>query len=386
MKYIKRDIEKKVEKTLEMGKIAVIYGARRTGKTTLSKHLMEKLSKGSYLYLNCDEPDIDEALTNKTSTELKSYIGDYRFLVIDEAQRVKNIGLTLKLIADNYSEMKIIATGSSSFELANGVNEPLTGRAFFLKLYPFSINELSRKYDDIELKRLLEEFLRYGTYPDVIGVAKVNVEVLLHDLVDNYLYKDILKFNRLKNDDLIRNLLEALALQVGSEVSLNELSKLLGVDIKTVKRYIQLLEKAFVVYRLRPLARNRRNEVGKFKKVYFYDVGIRNALLNNTNKLRLRNDVGMIWENFCVTERYKYLQSKDKFVESYFWRNYAGGEVDFIEESGGEIRGFEFKWQKDSFTKPKAFFENYPNAIDIKLINKDNFNDLWEEYDRIGVS
>lgn len=378
----KRDVENQIQKVLEMGKIAILYGARQTGKTTLATHLAKSYPNGEVLYLSCDEPDIDQALTGKTSTELKSFIGDNKLIIIDEAQRVADIGLTLKLLHDSFPGLKIIVTGSSSLELANKVSEPLTGRSVCLKLYPLSIRELMQKFSGVELKRILGEILRFGAYPEVVETAKADVVPLLENITQNYLYKDLLEFGEIKNSDLVRNLLQVLALQLGNEVSLSELSILLSVRKNTIKKYLELLEKAFIIYRLKPLARNKRNEVGKFKKVYFYDLGIRNMLIGNLNPMNLRNDVGALWENFCINERMKYLQFKRIPANTYFWRNYYGAEVDFIEEWAGEIRGYEFKWKKGRFTRPKAFLESYENS-DVKLINMDGVEKLWSRYKEI---
>jgi hypothetical protein len=373
---IKRDIAPNIKEILSQGKVAIIYGARQTGKTTLSRQIAEEFSS-EYLYLNADEPDIDEALTGKTSTELKNYIGDAKVLVIDEAQRITNIGLTLKLLHDTMPELKIIATGSSSFELANKVSEPLTGRSITFTLYPLSLKEISQKYESkIERGRIIGQILQYGLYPDIFLSAKASAPQYLANLVENYLYKDLFEFGEIQNADLVRNLLEALALQVGSEVSLNELANLLNVRKETVKRYIELLEKAFVIFRLRPLVRNKRNEIGTYRKVYFYDVGIRNALIGDYNEVDSRKDTGALWENFCIVERMKYNQAKNRFPNSFFWRNYTGAEVDYVEEYQSEMSAYEFKFKRDNAKLPKAFAESYSNST-FQIVNKKNFEQLW---------
>ncbi len=353
-----------------------MYGARRVGKTTLAKEILKKHGdeKG---YFNCEEPDINAALTNKTSTELKKLIGSRKLVVLDEAQKVKDIGLTLKLLVDTFPEIQVIATGSSSFDLANSTSEPLTGRAFEFRLFPFSIEELEQKYSKQEIERLLETFLRFGTYPEIIEADSGFAQELITDITKNYLYKDILEFERLKNPDLVLKLLQALALQLGSEVSYTELANLLGVDKVTIERYIQILEKAFVIFRVTPLSRNLRNELTKTRKIYFCDLGIRNSLINNFNEVQLRTDIGALWENFCIVERMKFNIARKRTPNCYFWRTYDQKELDYLEEEGGEFKVFEFKWRNSKFIFPKDFKEAY-RKFDFKLIRRDNFWDLLD--------
>ena len=283
------------------------------------------------LYINCDELDIKDALTNKTSTELKYFIGNRKLVIIDEAQRVKNIGLTLKLLADNFPNIQIIATGSSSFELSNSVIEPLTGRKLEFYLYPLSAGELKTIYSDLEINRLLENLIIYGMYPEIV-LDGDNREVSLKELARSYSYKDISTYQNIKNHDALIKLLQALALQAGSEVSYNELSNLLGIDKKTVENYIQILEKAFIIFRLTSFNTNKRNELKRLRKIYFYDTGIRNALINNLNPLNLRQDTGALWENYIISERIKFLKNSGMDRRSYFWRTLIKQEVDYIEE------------------------------------------------------
>lgn len=371
---LERAIFPEIEKRLFKGKIIIIYGPRRVGKTTLVKEILRKHTCPDG-YFNCEEPDINKALTNKTSTELKKLIGERKLVVLDEAQKVKNIGLTLKLLVDNFPEIQVIATGSSSFDLANETAEPLTGRTFEFKLFPFSLNELNQKYNQLEIGRLLETFLRFGAYPEVVQADSGLAGELISDITRNYLYKDILEFERLKNPDLILKLLQALALQLGSEVAYTELANLLGVDKVTVERYIQILEKAFVIFRLTPLSRNLRKELTKTRKIYFCDLGIRNSLINNFNELDLRADVGAIWENFCILERLKFNSARKLFPNIYFWRTYDQKEIDYIEEEGGKFKVFEFKWNQSKYKFPKEFSEHYPHC-EFKLINRNNFGEL----------
>lgn len=372
MKII-RQIQADLEKALFKGKIVVLYGARQVGKTTLVKIILEKYKDDS-LYLNCDEPDVREALTDKTSTELKSFIGSRRLVVIDEAQRVKNIGLTLKLIADNFSETQIIATGSSSFELSGKIAEPLTGRKIEFFLYPFSLHELAQIYSPLEMNRLLEERLVFGMYPGVV-FAGPDRDKRIRELATSYSYKDVLAYQDIRNPELLEKLLQALALQVGSEVSYTELAQLLGVNKITIENYIRILEQAYIIFRVGPFSRNIRNELKKKRKIYFYDLGLRNALINNFNPISLRQDIGALWENFMVVERVKRNNNLGITANIYFWRTTAGKEIDYIEDSGGVLSGYEFKWQKNNLSIPKEFLSAYSGSS-VKLINRDNYSEF----------
>ena len=366
----KRTIQSNIEESLFKGKIIIIYGARQVGKTTLVKEILKKYPDESEYY-NCDEIDIRQALVDKTSTELKAFFGNKKLVILDEAQRVKNIGLTLKLIADNFPELQIIATGSSSFDLSSEIAEPLTGRKIEFYLYPFSLEETGTVYSSLELSRLLERRIIYGMYPEIVlneGEAERN----LKSLTSSYVDKDILQYQKIKNPEILEKLLQALALQIGNEVSYNELAVLVGADKKTISSYIQILEKAFIVFRLRPFSRNLRNELKKMRKIYFYDTGIRNALINNLNPMEIRQDMGNLWENFIISEKIKKNNNFNISKNVYFWRNRQGQEIDYLEEGNGKLEGFEIKWKEDKFKKPKAFLENYSGSS-INLINKENF-------------
>lgn len=367
---LKRSIQDAIETGLFKGKIAIIYGARQVGKTTMVKEIQKKYSENSS-YFNCDEPDIRNALTNKTSTEIKAFIGGKRLVIIDEAQRVENIGLTLKLIADNFTGIQIIATGSSSFDLSNKIAEPLTGRKNEYYLYPFSLEELRGVYSVLEMDRLLERRMIYGMYPEITRDGE-DSEKKLKSLAFSYAYKDVLQYQHIKNPEVLEKLLKALALQIGCEVSYNELAGLVGVSKQTVENYVQLLEKAFIIFRLGPFSRNLRNELKKLRKIYFYDTGIRNALINNFNPFDLRQDVGNLWENFMISERMKYNNSRGFGVNSFFWRTTQKQEIDYVEEKGRVLSAFEFKWKKDSFKNPKVFLDAYPGSA-IELVNKDSY-------------
>lgn len=370
---IQRTIQKPIENSLFKGKIVVIYGARQVGKTTLVKEIQNKYLNDS-AYFNCDEPDIRNMLTDRTSTEIKAFLGNKKMIILDEAQRIKNIGLTLKLISDNFPAIQIIATGSSSFDLSNKIAEPLTGRKFEFYLYPFSLEELKAIYSEIEIDRLLERRMLFGMYPD-IAISGEDAEKKLKELARSYSYKDILQYQNIRNPEVLEKLLQALALQIGNEVSYSELSNLLGIDKNTVSSYVQILEKAFIIFRLGPFSRNLRNELKKLRKIYFYDNGIRNALINNLNPVELRQDTGALWENFMISERKKYLNNHTIDRKAYFWRTKQKQEIDYIEESSGKLSGFEFKWQKDKFRPPKVFLEAYPGSP-VELVSRNNYRDF----------
>ncbi|MEK7522683.1 MAG: ATP-binding protein [Patescibacteria group bacterium] len=371
---IPRTVEKTILKYLWKGKIIIIYGARQVGKTTLVKTIIKNLSLQSSIYLNCDENDIRQMFIHaNTSTQLKEIIGNRKLVVIDEAQRIPDIGLKLKLLVDAFPSQQIIATGSSSFDLANTIVEPLTGRNISFWLYPFSISEIQTIYSSTEIHRILETFLIYGTYPAVIKAASFEEkQTNVSYIANNYLYKDIFKFQGLKASTVVTKLLQALALQIGSEVSYNELAGLLGIAKETVASYINLLEQAFVIFTLPPFSNNKRKELHKLRKIYFYDTGIRNALINNFNPISLRNDIGQLWENYSISERQKkwfWLTDKPNF---YFWRTYDQQEVDLIEEKMGKIGAFEIKWKNARLKPPKAWRESYPKSHWTN-ITKDNF-------------
>lgn len=369
---IRRTIQAHIEKKLFKQKVIIVYGARRVGKTTLLSSLRGQYEKES-VYYNCDEPDIRRSLTEVTSTELKSLIGKRKIIFIDEAQRVKNIGITLKLIVDNFPQIQVVATGSSSFDLSNEVVEPLTGRKYEFYLFPFSLRELGQIYSPLEINRLLEKRIIKGMYPEVV-LKEEEDEEILKEISRSYLYKDILQYQNLKNPEMLEKLLQALALQVGSEVSYNELGSLLGVDKKTVQRYVEILEKAFIIFRLRPYSRNLRKELSKLRKIYFFDTGVRNAIINNLNPLDLRQDTGSLWENFLIAERIKQNLNLGQGKNIYFWRT-GDKEIDYLEEEGEKLSGFEFKWRKEKVKKPKLFLETHPKSK-FQLINRENYHEF----------
>jgi uncharacterized protein len=371
---IKRAIYQQIIKNLFKGKAIIITGPRQVGKTTLLQAIMKE-SERKVLYLNCDEPDIRPILENASSTSLKALIGDNALILIDEAQRVKNIGLTLKLLVDNFKEIQIIATGSSALELANEINEPLTGRKREYHLYPFSTAEMVANSSIIQETRLLEQRMIYGFYPDIVN-SPAEAQPNLLDLANNYLYKDVHSLQDVRKPALLERLLTALALQIGQEISYTEIGQTIGADNKTIDRYVELLEKCFVVFQLGGFSRNLRNEIKKGKKIYFYDNGIRNAIIKNFSPLSLRQDTGALWENFLVSERKKANHYANHYVNSYFWRTHQQQEIDMIEETGGKLYAWEFKWNEKAKVKiPASFLEAYPGSI-TGTVNRQNYMDF----------
>lgn len=367
---IDRQIHGSILADFKRKKIIVLLGARQVGKTTLLSDIISE--RGKVLSLNCDDIDDRLELEERSSTELKHLLSSYDIVFIDEAQRVKNIGLTLKIIGDLKLDSQVIVTGSSSLEMANEINEPATGRLIEYKLYPFSLSELSAKSSEREEKRLLENRMIYGLYPEVVNEPS-DAKRTLMSLTNNYLYKDIFTYKGLKKPDVLQKLVRALALQLGSEVSYNELSNMLGIDKETVENYINLLEKCFVVFRLDSFSRNLRNEIKKGKKIYFYDNGVRNAVISNFAPLELRNDVGALWENLMVSERIKHNAYAGHYAQLYFWRTHDQKEIDLIEEEDGRLQTFEFKWNsKAKVTQPKGFSVAYPQST-FEVITPDNF-------------
>lgn len=356
---ISRVLETQIRNNLKKGKINILLGARQVGKTTLVKRLAQKIELKT-LWLNGDEPDIRERLTNVTSTQLRSLIGKHELIIIDEAQRIENIGITLKLIIDQVADVYVLATGSSSLELANRINEPLTGRKIEYYLFPMSMAELVQYTSETDEKRLLDNRLIYGHYPEVITHPGEEMETLSM-LASSYLYKDLFNWGEIKKPALLEKLLQALALQLGNEVSYHELGQTVGADNQTVERYIDLLEKTFVIYRLTTLSRNLRNELKKSRKIYFVDNGIRNAVIKNFNPPALRQDMGALWENFFISERMKVNHYARRWLNTWFWRTQSQQEIDYIEESEGKFEAYEIKWNpKKKHRFPRSFLEAYP--------------------------
>ncbi|MEX1130385.1 MAG: ATP-binding protein [Candidatus Woykebacteria bacterium] len=369
---IERTVQAEIKARLFKGKAIIVLGSRQTGKTTLLRDIAEKHKP--YLLLNCDEAIVRERLQDASKSELQRIVGNNKLVFIDEAQRVKNIGLVLKIITDQMSDVQLLVSGSSSFELTNEINEPLTGRKWEYQLYPISWNELSNDKGYLDSLSQLEHRLIYGMYPDVINHVGDEEEVL-NQLSDSYLYKDLLAYKGIRKPDILEKLLRALALQVGSEVSYNELSRLLQIDKNTVSSYIELLEKVFVIFRLPAFSNNMRKEIRKPKKIYFYDNGIRNSIISNYQPFQLRTDKGALWENFLISERIKHLDYKRDRRNHFFWRTTDQQEIDLVEEKSGLIKGYEFKWSTSSKVRiPASFKKKYKAEVDV--IHKDNFYDF----------
>ncbi len=368
---IRRTIEKKITECFQLNKIVLLLGARRVGKTTLVKSIFEDIPDSKYF--NCELLQNKEALETTNSELLFSFLGNYKTIIFDEAQSIKNIGNILKIIHDTFPEKKIIATGSSAFYLGQQTGEPLTGRLRQFILSALSFEEISNHEDLISAKAKINNFLRFGQYPEVFGKSEEYAIEELENIASNYLYKDILQFEYLKKPDILYSLLKLLAFQIGSEVSYNELSNKLGIHINTVKRYIELLEQNFVIFRLPALSKNPRNEIGKNQKIYFNDCGIRNAIIRNFNSIDLRDDVGQLWENFIISERRKFNLNHRIFLNAYFWRNYQKKEIDYIEEVSGKLELFECKYNpQKKILIPKDFANNYSN-YKFNVIHADNF-------------
>ena len=371
-----RSLEHRIEKKLFKGKAIILFGPRQAGKSTMIESILQEKE---HLYLNGDDADVREILTSTTATRLKSVMGSKTILFIDEAQRIPNIGLTLKLFTDQIKNVQVIATGSSAFELSGQVNEPLTGRKYEFMLFPLSFEEMAQHHGLVEEKRLIEHRLVYGYYPEIVTKPGEERE-LLKLLASSYLYKDLLMLEQVKKPLLLEKLLKALALQVGSEVSFQELAQTVGSDNKTIDKYIDLLEKTFVVFRLPALNRNVRNEIKKGKKVYFYDCGIRNAIINNFKPVASRTDTGALWENFVIAERMKLLRYNEIDATQYFWRTTQQQEIDLVEESSGQLTAYEFKWGKNQkFRFPQTFTNNYVGSATF-VVTPDNVEDVLLRY------
>jgi hypothetical protein len=377
--YIKNMIGRAYEpldEYLEPNKVLIIYGPRRVGKTTL---LQTYLSRTRLKYKSAvgDDVPTQRLLSSRNVNLLKEYLEGYELFALDEAQYIPNIGQALKIIVDQIPGIHVFVTGSSSFELAGQVSEPLTGRKRVLKLYPFAQTELLSLHNRFELRQELEERLIFGSYPDVVTARTIKARIeAVSEIANSYLMKDILAFERVRNSGKIWDLLKLLAFQVGSEVSHNELSRSLGVDVKTVQRYIDLLEKSFVLYRLGGFSRNLRKEVTQKAKYFFLDNGIRNAIIAQFNRLDQRDDVGQLWENFMTMERIKYLTYASEVANLYFWRTYSQQEIDLVEERGQQLDGYEFKWSpKKAVKAPLEWINNYPGAS-FTVVTRENYQKI----------
>ncbi len=374
-----RSLQVLMESRMHSGKAIVLLGARQVGKTTIL-HQLTMGKEEDTLWLNGDESDVQILFENASVERFRSVFGKCKYVVIDEAQRIANVGLKLKLITDGIPEVQLLVSGSSSFDISNALNEPLTGRKWEFQLFPISFGEMARHSQLLQETRMLPHRMVFGYYPDVINHLGDEFEVLTQ-LVDSFLYKDILMLEQLKKSEAVIKLLKALAYQIGSQVSYNELGQLCGLNSRTVERYIHILEKTFVIFRIGSFSRNLRNELKKSHKIYFYDMGVRNALVNNFSIIESRADQGQLWENFIIAERMKYLYYKRRRVNYWFWRTSDQAEVDWIEEENGELRGFEFKYGISTKAKiPKVFSKNYPMAI-TRIITPENMHEfIFDEF------
>jgi len=367
---IKRILHDVIKQRLYKGKAIVLIGARQVGKTTLLKEIFP--TQNDMLWFNADDLPVRDFFSNVTIERYRSMIGKNKIVVIDEAQRIENVGIKMKLITDNFPGIQLVVTGNSSFELANKINEPLTGRKFEYELFPLSFNEM---VNDIGLFAEIQKLpirLVYGMYPDVVCNPGDEKEIL-NQLTNSYIYKDILEWGRIKKPDKLVKLMKALAYQIGSEVSYNELSQIVEIDKGTIEKYINLLEQTKIIFRLPSYSRNLRNELKFGRKIYFCDNGIRNALINNFSDMELRQDAGPLWENFMISELRKYNHYTHNYCNTYFWRTTQKQEIDYIEEKDGKLTAYEFKWNPKKKSRVSSTFTSaYPESI-VKTINPDNF-------------
>jgi uncharacterized protein len=365
-----RTIEDIIKEKINSGKAIVVVGARQVGKTTLLKKILKDID---YLFLDADDPSTRNLLTHPNTEQIRTFIADNKYVFIDEAQRIPEIGLTLKIITDQFKDVQLFVSGSSSFDLGNALNEPLTGRKWEYELFPISWEEYENNIGFIKSEQQLENRLLYGFYPEIINNQGKERETL-KNLLNSYLYRDILAFSDIRKPEVLEKLLQALALQMGSEVNYNEISQIVGINKITVQKYIEILEQGYIVFRLNSFSKNLRNEIKQNRKVYFYDNGIRNMIIGNFNQLELRVDKGALWENFLISERRKQNLYKDTFSKMYFWRTKQQQEIDFVEEKDGNIFGYEFKWNHKKMKFPEKFIEAYHARC--SLIDRKNFREF----------
>jgi predicted AAA+ superfamily ATPase len=366
-----RVLQEVLERKIGRGKAIVLIGPRQVGKTTLINTVLQDKK---HLFLNADDPSIRAILTNPNTEQIRRILAGNDIVFIDEAQRVKNIGLTLKIITDQFKDVQLFVSGSSSFDIANSINEPLTGRKWEYKMFPTSWEEYENKVGYLKSEQQLENRLIHGFYPDVLNHPGEEAQVL-EQIVSSYLYRDVLAYYNIRKPEILEKLVQALAFQIGNEVNYNELSKLIGIDKNTVSSYIELLEKGYIVFRLPSFSRNLRTEIKRNSKIYFYDIGVRNTIIGNFNSLALRQDRGALWENFLVAERMKQINYKQSFAKMHFWRTKHQQEVDYVEMLNGDLHGYEFKWKAKAKAKlPNSFINTYNASSNIIDIN--NFRDF----------
>lgn len=370
---IQRKLYDKIKNQLFKGKAVILTGSRQTGKTSLLHELFD--GNDEVLWLNGDDPEVQKTVSQINSEEWRVVIGNKKILVIDEAQLIENVGMRMKLVTDQFKDVQLVATGSSAFELANRLNEPLTGRKWEYRMFPLSYGEMVEHHGLIAERSLLSHRLVYGYYPEVV-TSPGNERNVLRALTDSYLYKDVLNFGGIKKSNKLTTLLQAIAYQVGSQVSYSELANTVGIDGKTVETYIDLLEKSYIIFRLPSFSRNLRNELKHSKKIYFYDNGVRNAVISNFSPVAQRTDVGALWENFLISERMKSNEYNGSWCKSYFWRNHKQKEIDYLEEYDGRLYAYEFKYNpRKAAAVPKDFEGAYPETPFME-VTADNYEDF----------
>jgi predicted AAA+ superfamily ATPase len=373
--FISRLIESSIitRLTTDPRKIVILYGQRQVGKTTLARHIFQQLENKKVLYINADFNPHADIFSSRDYDKIRLFVSGYDYLFIDEAQRIPDIGINLKILHDNFPGLRILVTGSSSLDLANRIQEPLTGRTWTFRLHPFSAEELAARYASLEYHNRLEEWLLFGHYPGVLELENRHDKAdFLYELTSAYLYKDVLELSGIRQSGKLRDLLRLLAFQIGSEVSYNELGRQLGLDTATVQRYVDLLEKSFVIQTVGGYSRNLRKEISKKHKIYFQDLGVRNALLEKFAPLNRREDAGALWENYLFLERTKLLDNHGIRTGRYFWRLHTGAEIDYVEEREGALTGYEFKFGQKEAKMPPAWQETYPEA-QFRAVNRENW-------------
>lgn len=378
MKMIPRELQHRIlDKLMHSNKVVIVYGARQVGKTTLSQEILSEM-KGKILRINADQQPHHDVLSSRDLSMLKGLVSGYDVLFIDEAQRIPDIGINLKIMHDEIPDLRILVTGSSSLDLANRIKEPLTGRTWTFKLYPVSIGELQKQmgFNNFEMQLKVEEWMRYGLYPELLQLENFDEKrIYLDEITNSYLYKDILTLANIRYPEKLRQLLKLLAFQIGNLISIHELAINLQVNRDTVINYLDLLEKSFVIFRLRGLSRNLRKEITSMDKIYFLDLGVRNSIIENFNQLNYRTDLGALWENFLIVERIKRNEYHKDFFNTYFWRTHTGAELDYVEEKDGILSGYEFKWNSRKQTAPKTWMDTYANST-FKVVERSNFMDF----------
>ena len=372
MKFYQRDLDKKITANLQPNKVIILLGARRTGKTFLLNQIIKRRSE-KYLFLNGEDVSTFDLLKRRSIENYKNLLGTKRLLIIDEAQKIPDIGSILKLMIDGISNLKVIVSGSSAFDMMNTLGEPLTGRKYTFNLFPLSVGEIYNNEDETISKDRLFLMLIYGNYPELTTLRDINSKrEYLREIINSYLLKDILLFENIKNSTKIFNLLRLIAFQIGGEVSYQELGKQLGMSKNTVEKYLNLLQKVFILFKLGGFSKNLRKEITKNSKWYFYDNGIRNAIVANFLDISVRGDVGQLWENFIISERMKFIKNNSLFANTFFWRTYDRQEIDLVEERDGALFAYEFKWKNEKAKKPRAWSKAYPTSS-FEVISQDNY-------------